>query len=270
MKAFLLFVFLGLALFEASAQVKPVAPHIPYNTYADSLVRAYLIYEGSGNVVDDVSKWDGDGSRSGAAWDSDTEGNFLVYTPVDAPDYVIDQSTGGLSTIGEELTVIMKFRYDGTLQGRSLLGRHVTTGTTLTYDYTVYLQGSIDRVDLCFDTDLIAPTCFGNTTTLALTTTNWYVFAATYSNSDDSVKLYLDGVRKHSTKAASGGGVIVNNSGRRFMIGRFGAAKNGLYAIKYVYVWSRRLSDSEISFLYNSPYEPFSEARRKKKLVGTR
>lgn len=251
-------------------QVKPVAPDIPYDTYADSLVRAYVIYEGSGNVVDDVSKWDGDGSRSGVAWDVDAEGNFLVYTPIDAPDYVIDNSTNGLSTINEELTVIVKFRYDGTLQGRSLLGRHVTTGTALSYDYTVYLQGGVDRVDFCFDTNLITPTCFGNSTTLALTTTNWYVFAGTYSNSDDSVKLYLNGVRAHSAKAASNGGTIVDNTGRRFMIGRFGAAKSGLYAIHYVYVWSRRLSDNEILYMYSNPYAPFSEARRKRKLISTR
>lgn len=251
-------------------QVKPVAPDIPYDTYADSLVRAYVIYEGSGSVVDDVSKWDGDGALSGATWSSDTEGNYLVYTPVDAPDYVIDNSTDGLSTIGEELTVVVKFRYDGTLQGRSLLGRHVSTGTTLTYDYSVYLQGGINRVDLCFDTDLIAATCFGNTTTLALTTSNWYVFAGTYSNSDDSVKLYLNGARAHSVKAASGGGTIVNNASRLFMIGRFGAAKSGLYGIHYVYVWSRRLSDDEISYLYSNPYAPFSESRRKRKLISTR
>lgn len=253
----------------AAGQVKPVAPDIPYDTYADSLVRAYVIYEGSGDVIDDVSKWDGDGTRSGAGWDSDSEGNFLVYTPIDA-DYVIDNSTNGLNTINEELTVIVKFRYDGTLQGRSLFGRHVTTGTALSYDYTVYLQGGVDRVDFCFDTNLITPTCFGNSTTLALTTTNWYVFAGTYSNSDDSVKLYLNGVRAHSAKASSNGGTIVDNTGRRFMIGRFGASKSGLYAIKYVYVWSRRLSDAEISYMYNNPYAPFSESRRKRKLISTR
>lgn len=231
-----------------------------YAAFTDSLVRAYLCMTYVDKTIFDYGPHAQDGSAVGTEFATDSEGEYLVFTPIDA-DYM-DGGETGLSRITSQFTIIVRCRPNASLQGRNVLGRSVTTGVTNLSDWRIYMQGSVDRFDICFNTT--SDVCFGNSTTTAFTVGNWYTYAASYDDADnDSVWAYLGGTRVYSAKRTTGGSVI-STSNRKFFLARFGASREANVDIQFAFVWCRRLTNAEVSEYSNNPYKYFTASKLRK------
>lgn len=237
------------------AQTEPSNPGSPVGDFANGLVRAYLNYEGTGTSIKDFSTNNATGSTSGIQWGSDAEGYYVIFDPIDS-DYM-DGGNGGLSEITSAFTLLVRFRSNTTLAGRNIVGISIPTGTTNTSRLRAYLQGGVNRVDICFNTGTDA--CYGHSTNTAIVIGTWYTFCASYNNADDSVKVTIDGVRKLSSLHAAGGN-IGSMTGYNFFQARYGAAKSADVDIHYVFLWNRELTNEEKVAYSSNPYAYFGDA----------
>ena len=215
------------------------------------LVGCWLMNEGAGNVVHDLSGNGNDGAITGSAWAVSNRGTALNF---DGSDY-IELPAAADSSGQSERTLSIWFARDSLVTTVALYSECVG----VYWRNTIYIRGgagySWDTRDTSTgdtggrdnDLDVTAPNVIGT----------WYNLVCVYSVSAGTKTMYLDGVLLGST--ATGVNPFTATASDFFRIGDDvgGGWSDYLGKVSQVAIYNRALTPSEIASLYRDPYQMF-------------
>ncbi len=208
----------------------------------ETLVAHWKLDETSGTTAVDSSTFGNDGTLVGSpSWStSGVRGGALDFETSDGADRV---DAGNFDVTGNEITLAAWVRQEDPLNdGRVIMKAADNSGGNESWGFTIDETGELDfRIVAGGTRDrLLAPG--------VILPETWYHIVGTYDGT--TMRLYLDG-QLIGTLVHSVGGAIVGNSGHTVTLGDTvtgGRPFDGL--IDDVHVYSRKITDSEISELY--------------------
>lgn len=221
---------------------------------ADDMQGFWTFSEGSGTDAADSSGHGNDGTVSGATWSGGApligDVGGLSFDGVDDLVSVPDAAELDLS---DELTIAFWFMLDGESADNDY-PRAVSKGQTTNTDgaYGVFIQDSpaTTRIGLRFIDESNA-TRNVDATGIADYGFGWHHVVATYSNSGNVGKIYVDGVQVKSQ--AIGGDVAVRNTADDLTIGAGIGDENRHFngSVDEVRIYDRAIGVDEVEALYN-------------------
>lgn len=211
---------------------------------AKGLVGAWVMNEGTGNTVFDLSGNGNPATNNGADWipdgfDFNGSGGYLAINDGDFLDF--EGAT-------ESFSVVFSFRPDNVLSHQALLYKmdanndfwriHIWNDNKIT--------ASLDAIDF-------------STSTGRFTTGNIYHIAVVF-NKNKNGEIYVDGIQDGTPVALNN--EVMNISYQSVLIGRAPGVEpyyfNG--RMYYAYIYNRALSSDEVSNLYREPYAMFQQS----------
>ena len=207
---------------------------------ADGLVAAWLVAEGSGDVVRDYSGRENDATATSAPpWVGGPDGWARQFAVGD-PDYL---TCADALPITDFLTVTARVNVTNTNTNRVILD--FRDGGN---DGFVFWLRTNDRLELAWDT-------FDAASTSAVSQDSWHTFATTHDG--DASILYEDAVVVGSNSGSGAGPVDVIVAARIGARSFTSATNSWSGSMSHIYVWDRALSQPEIARVTAFPFEMF-------------
>ncbi len=224
---------------------------------ADRLAGAWLLSEGTGQVVHDFSGYHRDGTFSGGPlWQPASFGPTVEFDGNN--DWI---SMGNCLNLGlDDITVLVLVRYStdqpeeyqgdhiGAIAGKGYLGPDSGYGLSVSTGNKIYWQVRNQS------------TVFSVGSDGALNDGQWHVVTAVCDrDSATGVRLYIDGVRQSATANPTSIAGLNLTSPAAFAIGsrqdsNLAWTWDFLGRVGAVYVWKRVLTETEIGQLYREPF----------------
>jgi hypothetical protein len=199
---------------------------------ANGLVGCWLMNEGSGNKVYDLSGNGNTGTITGAVWTAGRTGNALKFTD---DDYV---------TISQSVISSTEF---------SIIGWEYSEGST---NVGYFLGDSTDPANLYLRRQAADPGNYAGGigdqefAAFAVSRNAWHQFAYTHTSAGIGL-IYVDGVFKANLAAASNFTSLQSNL---YIGDRADLARSFEGLLDIIYIYNRALTASEISQLYREPF----------------
>jgi len=224
----------------------------------DGLVAYYLMNEGGGNTVADLS---GNGNRGGFVADTHwVGGNTGQALSLDGTaDYILLDRCASPASL--PVTVIIKAKIGSVAAFQRLFHSCLSTGNTDLEG--IYIQTAPGgKLEIGFGSGGMAGAASRRTKISATSvTTNWETYAGVIRGATD-MSLYINGVDAGGTYDGIGDAYDPGSSPGG--IGVFEYKTNLYYLtglVEYVYLFNRALSASEISLLYREPFCQLAQPR---------
>jgi sulfur relay (sulfurtransferase) DsrC/TusE family protein len=199
----------------------------------DDLISYYKLDETSGAVIDSTDNGN-NGTNVGAI--PNQEGIIGTSYNFTENQYVDTNYTGN-STLNDEITVSMWVYPMKSEEIRTIFAKNVNAGDR---NFELY----VDSLKPLFLTGGIESFLWGSQT---LDLNEWNMITITYSKSDEKAKMYINGAFDNETTHSSS---LTSNT-NSYRIGNYNlGAMSG--KIDEVGIWSRALTSTEVSDLYNS------------------
>jgi hypothetical protein len=250
-----------------SSRIKPPvgAAPVPAHPLAHSLVGCWLLNEGTGRVVRDLSGRHYDGSFSGGPlW---APGAFGAAVEFDGTDDWI--SMGNCLDLGtDDVTVLALVQYSAADQPEQWAGEHLAGIVGKGYLAAISGYGlSIGANNrICWQVRNQG-TVFGTASNSALNDGQWHMAIAVCDrDSATGVRLYIDGVRQDTTADPTSIAGIDITSPAVFAIGSRQDsdmlwAWDFLGRVAAACIWKRVLTEAEIDQLWREPFALFARRR---------
>lgn len=201
-------------------------------------------------TVHDASPYGNDGTNNGAEVVKDGPvGNAFAFDGTD--DYVIVPEDGSLD-LQEELTISFWFRLDGTSDDNAY-PRAVSKGQSTTQNgaYGVFIEdgnGVPDRIGLRFHDENDTKYDIENRSLDRYDDDQWHHVAATYSNPDDTGRLYFD--NRMAADVTISGDVSIRTTDDNLRLGDGNGDRHLNGRLDEVRIYKRALSSEEVTELY--------------------
>lgn len=217
-------------------------------------VAFYLLNEGSGNKIFDLSGNGNAGTITGATWQSTQKGSALNFGVRENLYYVTVADKPNLNP--SFITVEALLRTPDTWQddnSRPIIHKAYTSHDAPYYQYTLHSgyeggSGRYHSLYLSIDDSLEAVV----STVGSCVSGTWYYLIGTYDGT--TMKLYVNGVQDGSNSVSG----TIDSYATPLYFGRYGNltgnAYNGVGHLAFVRIYNRALSASEIALLYREPF----------------
>ena len=191
--------------------------------------------EGSGLTINDKSGNGNDGTISGATW---TEGKYGSALSFDGVNDVVNAGNGASLNITKEITVGLWIKRNNldTVVNRGIIAKDGVGGYVLSLNY-----GTADH-----KITYVSPNVGTAKTVSTIDDTEWHYVACTVNESENALKLYIDG--KLDASYAKIGTLAANATS--LLIGRRSDYFNGLIDDVRIYDYAR--TEEEIRLDYNA------------------
>jgi hypothetical protein len=253
-------------LIRTQSRVEPAvaAKANPSHPLAHSLAGCWLLNEGAGRTVHDVSGYRHDGSLAGGpAWSTEAVGRAITFDGND--DWISMGDCLDLST--DDITILALLQYSAANQPNEWSGNRIGAIAG-----KGYLDGAGRGYGLLVGTSnqvywqIRSQTNeFSVASDIPLNDGQWHrVIGVCDRNDSTGVRLYVDGVRQTAMADATTLDGIELNGSRAFAIGSRQEETNGTWfwdflgSVAMVCVWKRVLTDAEIRRLQQDPFEMFA------------
>jgi hypothetical protein len=250
------------------SRIKPpvAARPNPVHSLADHLVGCWLLNEGAGQLVHDLSGQRHDGSFSGGtAW---VPGAFGPAVQFDGNDDWI--SMGNCLDLGtEDITVLALVQYSAADQPEQWAGEHIAAIAGKGYlaasgGYGLCI-GAGNKI--CWQVRNQSPFFFSVASNGVLNDGQWHMAIGVCDRDNSAgVRLYIDGVQQGATADPTGmAGLNITDPGAFAIGSRQDSgmlwAWDLLGRVAAVCVWKRVLLDTEINALLHEPFASFAQPR---------
>ena len=215
---------------------------------ANGLIGAWLMNEGTGGIIADHTNGENVATAtSEPAWTLSPNGLAMEFTVGD-PDYL---SCSSVLPVTSELTVVSYCLVNNSAANRLLLDSRDADN-----DGFVLFVDSSDQLSLYWNE-------YDYTSGSAITQGEWVQFACTHKPGESL--LYENGGLLSGSASGTGGAAnVALTSPPTIGTQSFSTpAESWDGSIGLVYVWNRSLSAEEIGWLYQTPYEMFSDGSRR-------
>lgn len=212
------------------------------------LVGCWLMNEGGGTVVSELSGNGGGGIITDPVWQSEANGPCLGFSG-DSTEYVTIPS-GGPRILGSgDFSIIAVVRSDTAINDTSGNRNIVSVGRVGATEWMLDLQSSTGLLRFYSGVG-ISP----QSNTGAIVVGQWHCVVAVRNGA--SCQLYVDGLPSGSADTSSTGDL---SSTKSLYLGRNGdqTGRAWLGLISSVYIYKRSLAVTEIASLYRDPYQMF-------------
>jgi hypothetical protein len=220
------------------------------HSITQGLVGAWVLNEGSGDIVHDLSNHGGDGVISEFYWD-----DYGLARDALANQQIVLPTTWDVLDGVTALSVATRMKcYSITADRGIFYADNHQTSDPLSFWFD---NGSPDTIGLYTNTSLGAAGTFLASSTVVAN--RWYSVALTWGQG--LWRVYLDGIAEGGDFPADNGGTLDASGGAYTWGNEYNGGANIDFqgAMEYGYVWNRELTPQEVVQLHFSPYEMFEQ-----------
>lgn len=245
-------------LVKTSYKMKPPVSekYLRYHKSNYGLVGWWLMNEGSGVTLFDLTGNRNKGAITGATWGVGKSGSTLVFS---GTDQYVNCGNGSTLDVTEGMTIIARVKFTAAQKNKGIVGKYSTGGTE---------RGFFLVTDQAAETGKFSfagmPTDAWNVDYMATSTNEyndgeWHDVCARFSPAH-AVQIFVDGIQDGESASAPSG---INSTTSILAIGSYaGLATNEFKgSIDNVMIWNRALAISEIKLLQSKPFCMFERVR---------